>query len=185
MAAGRQRSQRQLKMKGSTEPGATLSPEVLDTLCKATRRYLSNFSTSLKLSKYLEISKLSFLKHRVIGWFGKGVTRIFWRARMLINAILDLMGSEDCSSLRRLWLSRELVLKSHWTGRSCHNGNPEGRWSLTNQSWITWIRIALWLIHKSEFEYTDNMFVLFLFCFSSQTIWCPTAWDMMIMIIYG
>ena len=34
MAAGRQRSQRQLEMKGSTEPGATLSPEVLDTLCK-------------------------------------------------------------------------------------------------------------------------------------------------------
>ena len=34
MAAGRQRSQRQLKMKGSTESGATLSPEILDTLCK-------------------------------------------------------------------------------------------------------------------------------------------------------
>ena len=34
MAAGRQRSQRQLEMKGSTEPGATLSPGVLDTLCK-------------------------------------------------------------------------------------------------------------------------------------------------------
>ena len=61
MAAGRQRSQRQLEMKGSTEPGATLSPEVIDTLYA--RRYLSNFSTSLIISKDVEISKLTIHCH--------------------------------------------------------------------------------------------------------------------------
>ena len=60
---------------------------------------------------------------------------------------------------------------SNRIGRNgCHNGNLEGWWSLTNQSWITWTRIALWLIHKSAFEYTDNISLLFSFSFSSHSV---------------
>ena len=96
-------------------PGANLSSEVLETICKTPKR-LYNFEVGLKIGKNIDISKLAdFLERKVFS--------LKWEMHeddlgnqdaAPLDTILDLLDSENHGELRQFWISRELFLMSHW-----------------------------------------------------------------------
>ena len=100
--------------------GVHLSFEILETICRQPKRSLLMLRTNLIIGQNIEVLKLTeFLKCHVRRWDIGLVNEQDLENQELvsINAILDLLGSENNGKFKCLGLPKELVIKSDWAER--------------------------------------------------------------------
>ena len=109
------------------QPGVHLSYEILETLSRNRTRSSLIFTTNLMIGQNIEVSKLTeFLKHHVkFLSFVINPEDLENQKVAPINAILDLLGSENHGVFRLLKMPKELFLKSHWAERLGELANGE------------------------------------------------------------
>ena len=96
--------------------GVQLSNEVAETICTNSKKPIFIVDTYLTIGQNMDLEKLMQVLKHVIS-LGLNVKDCDNQALAPINTILDLLASKDHGKLDYVFLSKELLLKSHWLER--------------------------------------------------------------------